>query len=222
MIEISGKVIVIDTGPDFRAQMLREDVTRLDAVLLTHAHKDHTGGLDDVRSFNFSQEKPMDVFARAEVQKAIHREFLYAFSADKYPGVPQIIQHTVKHKAFTEASVTVIPVEAEHYTMKVAGYRISNFAYLTDASFIAPKEKQKLKGLDVFVLNALRVSPHYSHYNLEQALELIAELKPKQAFLTHISHLMGRFEEMKNKLPSNVQFAYDGLKIDVCDNPQIL
>jgi phosphoribosyl 1,2-cyclic phosphate phosphodiesterase len=210
-IEVNNTAMVIDTGPDFRQQMLRENIKKLDAVLFTHDHKDHTGGLDDVRAFNFKQNHAMDVYAAASVQNAIKREFNYAFSREKYPGVPQITQHTVRNKPFIINDIEVIPVEAAHYFLKVFGYRIENFAYMTDVSEISAKEKKKLLNLDVLVINALRVKIHYSHFNLEQALNLIKEVSPKKAYLTHISHMMGRQADMEALLPENVMFAYDGL-----------
>jgi phosphoribosyl 1,2-cyclic phosphate phosphodiesterase len=214
-LEVGDTSMVIDTGPDFRQQMLRENIRKLDAVLFTHDHKDHTGGLDDVRAFNFRQNRAMDVYAASSVQNAIKREFNYAFSREKYPGVPQIIQHVVKNKPFQVNNIQIIPVEASHYFLKVFGYRINDFAYMTDVSEISAKEKKKLLGLDVLVINALRVKIHYSHFNLEQALNLIKEVAPKKAYLTHISHMMGRQAEMETQLPGNVKFAYDGLELTI-------
>jgi len=215
LIETDELTLVIDTGPDFRQQMLREHVQKLDAVILTHEHKDHIAGLDDIRAYNFMQKCAMDVYARASVHRAIKKEFNYAFSKKKYPGIPQIIQHDITNAPFTVKGLEIIPVEARHYFLKIFGYRIGNFAYLTDASDIAPKEKKKLLGLDVLVVNALRTKIHYSHYNLEQALNLIRELEPKKAYLTHISHMMGKHEDIEKLLPENVHFAFDGLKISV-------
>jgi len=215
LIETDDLTLVIDTGPDFRQQMLREHVKKLDAVILTHEHKDHIAGLDDIRAYNFMQECAMDIYARASVHRAIKKEFNYAFSKKKYPGIPQIIQHDITNTPFSICGLEIIPVEAKHYFLKIFGYRIGNFAYLTDASDIAPKEKKKLHSLDVLVVNALRTKIHYSHYNLEQALNLIRELEPKKAYLTHISHMMGKHEEIEKLLPENVHFAFDGLKISV-------
>ncbi len=215
LVETENISIVIDTGPDFRQQMLRENVKKLDAVLLTHEHKDHIAGLDDIRAFNFMQKKPMDVFARASVQRVVHKEFNYAFCKKKYPGIPEINQFVITNSPFSVHGLEVIPIEAKHYFLKIFGYRIGAFAYLTDASDISIKEKKKLIGLDVLVLNALRSKIHYSHYNLEQALNLISELKPKKAYLTHISHMMGKHLETSRILPENVEFAYDGLKINI-------
>ncbi len=215
LVEISDFVFVIDTGPDFRQQMLRENVKRLDAVIFTHEHKDHIAGLDDIRAYNFMQHCAMDVYARASVNRIIKKEFNYAFCKEKYPGIPQIVQHDITNHAFKIKDVEILPIEARHYMLKIFGYRIGNFAYLTDASDITPKEKKKLKGLEVLVVNALRCKAHYSHYNLEQALNLISEVKPEKAYLTHISHLMGKHKDIEKLLPDHVHFAYDGLKINV-------
>ncbi len=215
LVEVNDTVIVIDTGPDFRQQMLRENVTRLDAVLLTHGHKDHVAGLDDVRAFNYIQKRPMDVYARAEVQQIVKSEFSYAFSEEKYPGVPQINQHEIINHEFTVNNIIIIPIEAYHYHLKIFGFRIENIAYLTDVSEIEAIEKRKLENLDVLIVNALRIKNHYSHYNLQQALNLIEEVSPKKALLTHISHMMGKYDDAEKLLPENVKFAYDGLKLFV-------
>ena len=214
-IEVDGVSIVIDTGPDFRQQMLHEHINVLDAVLLTHEHKDHTGGMDDVRAYNFFMNKAMDVYGSSNVQKAIKREFNYAFAHEKYPGVPLIQQHVITNKPFHIKNVEVIPVQVTHYFLKVFGYRIKNFAYLTDVSSIQPKELKKLKDLDVLVINALRKKIHYSHYNLAQALELIEVVKPRMAYLTHVSHQMGKQADVEKELPENVKFAYDGLSLQL-------
>lgn len=215
LIETGELTLIIDTGPDFRQQMLRENVKKLDAVIFTHEHKDHIAGLDDIRAYNFMQNCAMDVYARASVHRAIKKEFNYAFKEKKYPGIPQIIQHTITNAPFNIKGLEIVPVEAKHYFLKIFGYRIGNFAYLTDASDISAKEKKKLRGLDVLVINALRTKKHYSHFNLEQALNLIEELEPEKAYLTHISHYMGKHEETGKLLPENVQFSFDGLKISV-------
>lgn len=215
LIEMEGKIIVIDAGPDFRQQLLRETIMQLDGIILTHGHKDHIGGLDDVRAFNYLQKKAIDIYARKEVHDQIRREFEYAFSETRYPGVPEFHLKVIENKPFMMEGIEVIPIEALHFKLPVFGYRIQQFAYLTDLSSITDKEKEKLLGVKVVVLPALRKKPHYSHMNLVQALELIAEIKPERAYLTHISHLMGLHAEVEKELPEHVRLAYDGLKIEL-------
>jgi phosphoribosyl 1,2-cyclic phosphate phosphodiesterase len=206
---------VIDTGPDFRQQMLRENVRQLDAVLFTHEHKDHIAGLDDVRAFNFIQSREMDVFATSRVQDAIKREFAYIFSEEKYPGIPEIKLHTFDQQSFFIKHLQILPIDVMHYKMPVKAFRIGDFVYITDANHISEKEKEKIKGAKIIVLNALRRHPHISHYTLEEALHLIEEFKPEKAFLTHISHQLGTHEMVSSELPANVFLAYDGLKIEI-------
>ena len=215
MLSSEGMNVVIDTGPDFRQQMLREKVETLDAVVFTHEHKDHVAGLDDIRAFNFSQHKEMDVFATPRVQEALRREFHYVFAETKYPGVPEVKLKTIDGGPFKIGEMQFTPVEVMHYKMPVLGFRIRNFAYVTDANYIAPAELEKLKGLDVLVLNALRIQTHMSHFSLSEALEIIYFLKPKKAYLTHISHLLGKHDVVANALPTHVELAYDGLSIEV-------
>lgn len=216
LIETNGKVIVVDTGPDFRYQMLRADVKDLDAVLFTHEHKDHLAGLDDIRAFNFKRGgKPMDVFANKDVQEALKREYSYIFAKNKYPGIPKINLKSISNQKFHFEGIEITPIEVLHYKLPVLGFRVKNFAYITDANFISETEKKKLKKLDILILNALRKTEHISHYNLEQAIDLIHELKPKKAYLTHISHLMGKHEEVSKELPHDIEIAYDGLKINL-------
>ena len=215
-IEVDGVHLVVDTGPDFRAQMLRENIQHLDAVLFTHEHKDHLAGLDDIRAFNFKKGgQPMSIYATEQVQQALKREFSYVFSDYKYPGVPELNIHTIKNENFTVEGIKVQPIDLLHYKMPVKGFRVKDAAYVTDANFISDKEKEKLKGLKVLILNALRKEKHISHFNLEEALELIAELKPQRAYLTHLSHLMGKHIEIEDELPKGVYLAYDGMKINL-------
>lgn len=215
MIENKGKVFVIDTGPDFRQQMLTYNVQRLDAVLFTHEHRDHISGLDDVRAFNFKQKEYIDIYASQQVQNAIKREFYYAFEELKYPGVLEINLFDIKNKSFEIKGTQFLPVQVMHHKMPVFGFRIGGFSYVTDAKTIAQEELEKLYDSDVLVLNALRIEEHFSHFNLKEALQLIETLKPKKAYLTHISHLMGTHEEREKDLPANVRIANDGLQIEL-------
>lgn len=216
LIETQNKVIVIDTGPDFRQQMLNAKVDHLDAVVFTHEHKDHVAGLDDIRAFNFkSGGKAMEVYATESVQKALKREFAYVFADSKYPGVPEINLHSIDGSPFIVQGVKVEPIQVMHYKMPVLAFRFDDFAYVTDANYISVEEKNKIRGAKVLVLNALRQSKHISHFNLEEALELIKELEVETAYLTHISHLMGKHAEVSAMLPKNVHLAFDGLEIEL-------
>lgn len=215
LIETQGKVICVDSGPDFRQQMLREKVQQLDAIVYTHEHKDHTAGMDDVRAFNFKQKRPMDLFVDDNVEACLKREYAYAFAENPYPGVPRLNLIKIKNEPFAVEGINFEPVQLMHYKLPVFGFRIGDFAYCTDVNYIAEEEKVKLKGLDVLVLTALRKEEHISHFNLEQALALIEELKPKQAYLTHISHYLGLHDEVSKELPDNVELSYDGLKIEI-------
>jgi len=215
LISINGKNIVIDTGPDFRQQMLREKVQHLEAVLFTHEHKDHIAGMDDVRAFNYVTKKPMAVYASDLVEIGLKKEFHYVFADSKYPGIPQITLFPVADEPFTVVSEKIIPINVLHYKLPVKAFRIRNFAYITDANFISDQEMEKLKGTTHLVINALRKTTHISHFSLEEALGLIKKIAPKKAYLTHISHLMGKHADVSNELPTNVVIAYDGLNIDL-------
>jgi phosphoribosyl 1,2-cyclic phosphate phosphodiesterase len=216
LIEIDNRAIVIDTGPDFRSQMLANHVQRLDAVLFTHEHKDHVAGLDDIRPFNFKQQAPISVYASDRVEQAIKREFHYIFAEKKYPGIPEITLHEIDLEPFTLfENIQIIPIEVKHYLMPVLGFRINNFTYITDAKTIAEKEIEKIKGTEVLVINALRIESHPAHFNLDEALQFIDLIKPKKAFLTHISHLFGTHKEIEQMLPKNVYVSYDGLQFDI-------
>ena len=214
-IQSGDNSIVIDTGPDFRQQMINSNISNLDAVLFTHEHKDHVAGLDDVRAFNFIQKKPIEIFCTENVFDALKREFHYIFNPKfKYPGIPSINRNKIdKNNSFNVNEVKITPIEVMHYKLPVLGFRIKNFAYVTDAKTIEKNEREKLKNLELLIINALRIKEHISHLNLEEALNLINELKPKKAVLTHLSHYMGQHDEINKILPSNVGVAYDGMKI---------
>lgn len=206
--------VVIDTGPDFRQQMLNNSIEKLDAVVFTHEHKDHVAGMDDIRAFNFIQKKDMDVYASENVEKALHREFPYVFEENKYPGVPLVKLHRIEDAVFGIGDINFLPINVKHFRMPVKGYRIGNLSYITDAKEIEANEFEKIRGSEVLILNALRKTEHISHFNLEEALAIIEEIKPKRAYLTHISHLMGLHDEVMKELPSNIEIAYDGLEIE--------
>lgn len=217
MLTISGLNYVIDTGPDFRQQMLREQVKELESIFFTHQHKDHLAGLDDVRAFNFRQQKDMKVYCDVRVDEALHREYEYVFASFRYPGIPrldiQIIDKNVCIPLKEGGEITVI--EAMHYKLPVLGFRYKNFTYITDAKTIDPEEMKKVKGTNVLFINALRREEHVSHFNLEEALEFIRIINPERAYLTHISHLMGKYEDVQQELPDNVFLAYDGLVLNL-------
>ena len=207
--------LVIDTGPDFRQQMLREKIEELDAVVFTHEHKDHIAGLDDVRAFNFILSRPVDVYASERVQTAIKREFAYIFAEEKYPGIPQINLNEISDNSFYVKHLQILPINVMHYKMPVKCFRIRDFVYITDANFISEIEKEKIKGAKIIVINALRRHSHISHFTLEEALKLIEEFKPERAYLTHISHQLGTHEDVSAELPANVFLAYDGLRLEI-------
>ena len=213
LIETNGKTFIIDTGPDFRQQMLRANVKRLDAVIFTHEHKDHTAGFDDIRAYNFIHKKKMDVYGNERVHETIKREFAYIFSDFQYPGIPQINLHFIENIPFEIEGVLFHPIEVMHYNLPVLGFRINDFTYITDANFISQKEKEKIKGSKILVLNALRKESHLSHFTLAEAIELVNELKPEIAYLTHLSHQMGLHQLIEKELPSNIRLAYDGLAL---------
>lgn len=215
LVEDGGKVFVIDTGPDFRQQMLREDVKRLDAVIFTHEHRDHIAGLDDIRAFNFTMKSAIDVYADANVERALRRSLWYIFSEEKYPGIPEVIMHRIDEHPFTVGQTKFIPIRVMHHKLPIWGFRINNFTYITDANFIPEQEKEKIYGSEILVLNALRREHHISHFSLGEALEVIRELKPKKTYLTHISHQLGKQVDVEKELPSDVRLAYDGLKLTI-------
>ena len=215
MLSHNDRNVVIDTGPDFRQQMLRAQVQRLDGVVFTHEHKDHIAGLDDIRAFNYFQREKMNVYCTEAVEIALRREFAYVFSDFRYPGIPEIELHRITNAPFEVAGMTLTPIEVMHMKMPVLGYRIGDFTYITDANYISEPEKEKIKGSKVLVLNALRREKHPSHYTLDEALALVEELQPEQTYFTHISHQLGLHEEVSKELPANVHLAYDGLTITI-------
>lgn len=209
LIESAATSIVVDTTPDFRYQMLRANVKKLDAVLFTHPHKDHIAGLDDVRAFNFFQEKPMEVYANSLTEEAIKREFAYVFSDKKYPGIPNINLNTIDETPFYIGDVPIIPILVWHLKMPVLGFRFGKFTYITDANRIDEEEKEKIKGSKTMVLNALRKEKHISHYTLDEAVAMIQELGVPQAYFTHISHQLGRHEIINKSLPAGIGLGFD-------------
>lgn len=215
IIQSPTTTLVVDSGPDFRYQMLRENVKHLDAILFTHSHKDHVAGLDDVRAFNFFSQKAMQVYANEMTQEAIVREFPYAFYETRYPGVPEIHLNTINTEPFTVGDIPVVPILVWHLKMPVLGFRFGKFTYITDANRIDPEEKEKIKGSEVLVLNTLRKEKHISHYSLSEGIEVAQELKVPQTYFTHMSHQMGKHADIENELPEGVHLAYDGLKIQL-------
>lgn len=215
LVKEQGLDIVIDSGPDFRQQMLRCGIKKLDALIFTHAHKDHIAGMDDVRGFNFRMKSAIDVYCTEQVERQMHQEFHYIFSDFKYPGIPELRMHRIsKDETIDVKGVKIQPIEVMHYKLPVLGFRFGDFVYITDANFISETEKEKIKGCDTLVLNALRREPHVSHFSLQEALELITELKPKRAYLTHISHQLGLHDEVTKELPPNVFLAFDNQQIE--------
>ena len=215
LIESETTTFIIDTTPDFRYQMLRIKNRKLDAVLFTHPHKDHIAGLDDVRAYNYFQNKPMEVYVNALTLKGLQREFEYVFSEKKYPGIPQININQINEAPFYIGDIPIIPVLVWHLHMPVFGYRIGNFTYITDANRIDEAEKEKIAGTEILVLNALRKEQHISHFTLDEAVALANELKVPHAYFTHISHQLGLHEKVNASLPGNIQLAYDGLVLNM-------
>lgn len=209
------KTFVVDTGPDFRQQMLQNNVRNLDAVLFTHEHKDHVAGLDDIRAFNFRQKRDMDVYAEPRVQEALRREFQYVFSANPYPGIPRVRLHSLDGNPFSMGGVNVVPLPVQHYKLPVYGFRVGPISYITDANALAPETWSRLEGTEILILNALRKEKHMSHFNLEEALDVIEKVAPRAAYLTHISHLLGAHADVAAELPKGVFLGEDGLRLSV-------
>jgi phosphoribosyl 1,2-cyclic phosphate phosphodiesterase len=216
LIETDEATLVVDAGPDFRQQMLREDVRKLDAIILTHEHKDHIAGMDDVRAFNYKSQDAIDIYAEERVQKAVRKEYSYVFAEYQYPGIPKMRLNPINDYGFTVKGITLTPLRVFHYRLPVYGFRIGNFAYITDANYIPEETKEKLFGVKYLVINALRKEKHISHFNLREAIDLAREISPRKAFITHISHQMGLHEEVSATLPPWIMLAYDGLSF-ICD-----
>jgi phosphoribosyl 1,2-cyclic phosphate phosphodiesterase len=214
-IEIDNHIIVIDAGPDFRQQMLNSKTKKLDAILFTHAHKDHTGGLDDVRAFNWISGKPVSLYGEESTLNALKKEYSYAFKDknEKYPGVPDLKLYRIGEEPFSVCGQTIIPIRVYHHLMPVMSFRIGDFSYVTDASRIPDESMDKLKGTKILVINGLRKEEHVSHFNLDQAVEVCQALKPGQAYITHMSHNIGLHAEVSKQLPPNIFLGYDGLEL---------
>lgn len=213
MVSEGDTNIVIDTGPDFRQQMLRENVQSLTAVVFTHEHKDHTAGMDDVRAFNFKQKMDMPIYARKTVLEQLKREFSYIFSGNNYPGIPKIEINEINGLPFRIADLLIEPIEVMHYKLPVYGFKIGMFTYITDANYISEDTYDKISDTEILVINALQKEKHISHFTLTEALSEIEKIKPKKSFLVHMSHKLGRHSDIQKDLPENVFLAYDGLTL---------
>lgn len=216
LLETDDVTLLFDAGPDFRQQMLRENVKKLDSILLTHEHKDHISGMDDVRAFNYKSQDAIDIYSEERVQKAIRKEFSYVFSEYQYPGIPKMRLIPISEHGFSIKGIQIIPVRVFHYRLPVYGFRIGNFAYITDANYIPEESKEKLFGVKYLVVNALRKENHISHFSLREAIDFIREISPKKAYITHISHQMGCYNKVSEELPPEIMLAYDGLSF-VCN-----
>ena len=215
MVQSATTTIIVDTTPDFRFQMLRENVKKIDAILFTHPHKDHVAGLDDIKAFNYFQQKAVDVYANELTQTALKNEFHYIFASHKYPGIPDVVLHDISESKFTIGDIPVIAIKAWHLHMPVLGFRFGDFTYITDANRIDAEEKEKIRGSKVLVLNALRAKKHISHFTLQEAIHVATELKIPRAYFTHISHQLGLHETISKTLPVSCALAYDGLQLDI-------
>lgn len=213
LVESETTSFVVDTTPDFRTQMLRENVTKLDAVLFTHPHKDHIAGLDDVKAYNYFQQQPMQIFANNFTQDALRREFAYVFAETKYPGIPELDLQLIDDRPFLIGDIPVQPIKVWHHKMPVLGFRFENFTYITDANRIEDAEKEKIKGSTAMVLNLLRREKHIAHFTMEEAVAIVNELQVPAAYFTHISHQLGLHEEVNTELPEGMELAWDGLQL---------
>lgn len=216
VISKGNTTIAIDAGPDFRQQMLQNKIDSLDAIVFTHEHKDHLAGLDDVRAYNYHQSEAMPLFASMRVQEAIKREFAYVFENSKYPGIPQVELHEIHpFSSFSIGEIDLLPLEVKHMFMPVMGFRIDQFAYITDANFISDEVVEKLRGIDVLVLNALRKEKHPSHFTLDEAIGMAQKIAAKKTYFIHLSHQMGKHEKVSRELPEGFFLGYDGLTLSV-------
>lgn len=215
LIREEEMTVCVDCGPDFRQQMLREDVRHLDAILMTHQHKDHTGGIDDIRSFNFINRRAIDFYCDYPTELGIKEQYSYAFTETEYPYLPKMNFIRITDKPFHIGNLPVLPIEVMHANMPVKAYRFGNFTYVTDAKTISPEERNKIRGTKILVLNALRKEPHYSHFSIDEALEVVDDIKPELTYFIHMSHQFGLHAEMEKIMPPHVRIAYDGLKIQV-------
>lgn len=213
LVETAVNTIVIDAGPDFRQQMLNAQVKKLDAILLTHEHKDHIAGMDDVRAFNYKSQAAIDIYAEERVQNAVRKEYAYVFAENQYPGVPKMELHTFDRYNLDLKGDTIIPLRVFHYRLPILGFRMGDMAYITDANYVPEETKEKIIGVKYLVINALRKEKHISHFSLGEALNLIEEVSPRKAFITHIGHQMGKHADVNMELPANVTLAWDGLQV---------
>lgn len=215
LVQNEDSNVVIDCGPDFRQQALVQRIDRLDAVIFTHEHKDHVGGLDDIRPYNYQQQFDIPVYASIRVVDHLKLEYPYIFTETKYPGIPRIKIIEMDGRPFEAGGIDFVPIQVMHHKLPVWGYRIKDFTYITDANYIEKTEKQKIAGSKILVLNALQIDPHISHFNLDEAIALVSELQPEAAYFTHISHRLGLHKEISNQLPAHIHLAYDGLTLDI-------
>ena len=214
LVETASNTIVIDAGPDFRQQMLSAGVKKLDAILLTHEHKDHIAGMDDLRAFNYKSQSAIDIYAEERVQNAVRKEYEYVFAENRYPGVPKMELHTIAGYNIDLNGDEIIPLRIFHYRLPILGFRIGEMAYITDANYIPEETREKLIGVKYLVINALRREKHISHFSLGEALALIEQVSPRKAYITHIGHQMGKHADVNRDLPVNVTLAWDGLEVN--------